>query len=388
MIKKVFPVLALAMFSSILGNGIITPILPLYVQSMGATGFWLGVIMASFGATSIASTPIFGRLSDRKGRKLFLCAGLLSYAIISLGYIGASDVLTLTLVRALQGAASGMIIPIALAYIGDISPKREEGKWMGYANAAFFSGFGFGPLMGGILTEHFGMTVTFSLMAVLNLFAFLVALIFLPDVKSRQLRKETYNLSFREMNKSKMVQGIFTFRLTQSVGRAASMTFLPIFAATYIGLSLTLIGIIISVRVLLMSALIPIGGRIADRFNRQRLVIGGSLFFFLAIVLIPLASGFRDLFLLSALMACGGALSIPAASALTVDEGRKFGMGSMMAMLTVGMNIGMALGPVISGSIVDLTGINSAFYFGGAAVITGAGLFMWFTGKYAAGVTG
>ena len=70
---------------------------------------------------------------------------------------------------------------------------------------------------------------------------------------------------------------------------------------------------------------------------------------------------------------------MPAASALTIEEGRKFGMGSTMSMLTMGMNIGMALGPVISGSVVDLYGINSAFYFAGVAVMLGTSLFIWFT---------
>jgi len=62
-----------------------------------------------------------------------------------------------------------MIIPIAQAYVGDIAPEGEEGTWMGYFNASFFTGFGCGPVMGGALTEHFGMTVAFSTMGGLNL---------------------------------------------------------------------------------------------------------------------------------------------------------------------------------------------------------------------------
>ena len=380
MIKKVFPILALAMFSSILGLGIIVPLLPLYAQSMGATGVWLGIIMAAYSTTSIASTPVFGRLSDRIGRKRFLCTGLLCYSVISLGYIWAGDVSSLILVRLLQGAAGGMTIPIALAYIGDASPRGEEGKWMGYAHAAFFSGFGIGPLMGGMLTEHFGMTVTFSSMGGLNLIAFFIAAIFLPVVKSRQLRTETHpQPSFREMGKSSMVKGLFCFRLTQAMGRGSFMTFLPILAATYLGLSLTLIGALLAVHVILMSMLGTIGGRIADRFNRRVLIIIGNIIFIAYLALIPLTRNFWQLLGPCLLGGLGGAISVPAASALIVEEGKKFGMGSAMAIFTMAMSLGMIIGPIISGGIAESLGTISVFYFASAVGVVGGALFAWFT---------
>lgn len=93
--------------------------------------------MAGYGATSTLSAPFFGRLSDRRGRKTFLCIGLLCYASLSLGYILAENIFTLILVRLLQGTAGGMILPIVSAYVGDLSPQGKEGKWMGYINAAF-----------------------------------------------------------------------------------------------------------------------------------------------------------------------------------------------------------------------------------------------------------
>nr|HID58914.1 MFS transporter [Desulfobacterales bacterium] len=64
----------------------------------------------------------------------------------------SGDASQLTVAYFVQGVAAGMIIPIAQAYVGDLSPKTEEGKWQVYFNAAFFSGFGLGPLMGGALT--------------------------------------------------------------------------------------------------------------------------------------------------------------------------------------------------------------------------------------------
>ncbi len=380
MIRKVFPILALSVFSSTLGIGIIAPIFPLFAESLGATGIWLGAIFAGFAVSRAIFTPIFGRLSDRNGRKQFITIGLLAYAIISLGFIWASSVYQLILIRLLHGAAGGMIIPIALAYVGDISPQGEEGKWMGYSNAAFFMGFGLGPLLGGVLTDHFSMTVAFSTMSGLNLLAFLIALLFLPEISRKQMAVIP-NPSFKRMGASGMVKGLVSFRLGRALGVGAFIPFLPIFAARYMGLSLTLIGIVLATNTALTSLFQPYFGKIADRFNRRSLVVMGSLIYSLFLAAIPFVHNFGQLLGLSALGGLGGAISMPAASALTVEEGKKFGMGSTMAIFAMTFSVGMAIGPLAGGAIADLTSINLVFYFGAVMGLIGTILFVRFS-KY------
>jgi len=378
MIKKVFPILAVSIFSAMLGMGLIVPLLPLYAQDLGATGTQLGIIFAGYGISNSVFTPIIGRLSDRRGRKIFLCIGLLFYSIISLGYVWAASVSQLTLVRVIQGVAGAMIIPIAMAYVGDLSPEGEEGKWMGYANAAFFGGFGIGPLLGGTLAERFGMNASFYSMGGLCLLAFLIAVLFLPEIRQRKTGEKGH-LSFKDMSTSPMVRGLFSFRLVQAVARGGIMTFLPIFAATYIGLGPALIGVLLAVNILPMTVLVGPAGRLADRFNRKALVILGNLIYLITVALIPLANTFGRQLWLCFPRAIGGALSMPAATALSVEEGRKFGMGSTMSILMMAMSIGMVLGPTLSGVIADSVDINAVFYFGGAVGLIGTGLFVWFT---------
>jgi len=378
MIKKVFPILAISIFSAMLGVGLIVPLLPLYAQDLGATGIQLGIIFGGYGISSSILTPIMGRLSDRRGRKLFLCIGLAGYTIISLGYVWAATVSQLTLVRVIQGVAGAMIIPIAMAYVGDLSPEGEEGKWMGYANAAFFGGLGIGPLLGGALAERFGMNASFYAMGGLCLLAFLVAVLFLPESRQRKIGEKGH-LSFKEMSASPMVRGLFSSRLVQAIGRGGIMTFLPIFVATSIGLGTTLIGVLLTVNMLSMTVLLAPAGRLADRFNRKALVILGNLIYLISLALIPLGNTFWQQIWLCFPRAIGGAISMPAATALSVEEGRKFGMGSTMSILMMAMGIGIALGPLLSGVIADLVDVNAVFYFGAAVGLIGTGLFMWFT---------
>ena len=381
MIRKVFPILALSIFCCMLGSGIVIPLLPLYAESLGASGVWLGLIFAGFAIAHAISTPIFGRLSDRKGRKSILTIGLLLYAVISLGFVWADDVYLLVPLRFLQGIAGGMILPIAQAYVGDLSPQGEEGKWMGYANAAFFSGFGFGPLMGGVLAEHLGMDVAFFTMGGLNLLAFFIATFFLPEVSQQKLAAST-NLSFRAISGSRVMLGLISFRLTLTLGRSVFLTFIPIFAAVGLGLRTSLIGVLLAVSTLLLSILGVPSGRIADRLSRRVLIVLGCVISFIYLVLLPLADNFWTLLILTALGSVGGAVAVPAASAIAVAEGRKYGMGSTIALFSMALSIGMSIGPILGGAIADFSGINSAFYFGAIVTLVGAGLFLLFTRSY------
>ena len=377
MIKKVFLVLSICVFASSLGDGIVSPLLPLYIRDMGATGIWLGIIVAASFISNSVAIPITGRLSDKKGRKPFLIVGFLAISIISLGYLLAKDVTLLTLIRLVHGAAGALIAPIALAYIGDLSPEGEEGKWMGYSNATFFSGFGLGPFLGGILTEYYGINATFITMSGLNLFAFLMALSFLPEV-SRRKALEKPHISLKEIRASNMVKGLFSFRLANAFGFGGIGTFLPIFAAA-IGLKTSLIGILLSVNILAVTLFTPLVGIVADRLNRRTITILGSLLLTVFLAVIPVAGSFWPLLAILLVQGIGSSICSTASSALTVEEGRRFGMGSMMSMLFLAMSIGMASGPIASGGIAQLLNINWVFYFGGIMSLVGTGLFAWFT---------
>ena len=373
--KKVFPVLAISTFSSILGVGIIAPLLPLFADDLGASGVWLGVIFAGFSISRAIFMPIFGKISDRKGRRKFICTGLFAYAVISLGYIWADSISDLTLVRTLHGFASAMIIPIAQAYIGDLSPEGEEGKWMGYFSAAFFTGFGFGPLLGGVLNDLFNMDAAFYAMGGLNLLAFFL----LPEVRSERVRSQGPQPSFLEMRESGVMKGLVSYRLVYAVGRSAYMCFLPLFAADSLGLSPGETGLLISVHILLMSTSQVYAGRLADRFDRRGLVVLGSLISLSFLALIPAMHSLWQLLVLSIFGALGGTLALPASSALTVEEGKKYGMGAALGIFNMAMSVGMGVGPLIAGAFYDSWGIDSAFYFGAGVGLLGTGLFAWFT---------
>jgi len=367
------------MLISMLGMGVVVPLLPIYADQLGATALEIGLINAGFSLSLMVSLPFMGRLSDRIGRKVFLCTGLAILTVASLGFIWAQNPLQLILVRIFQGIGASMHLPIAQAYLGDITPKGEEGRWMGHFSAILFSSMSIGPLFGGVLTDVFNINTTFLVMAALCLVGLIASIIFLPEVV-KKIASEEQTAAFTGLRKSNILQGAFVFRMALGFSTASIMTFLPLFASQNLGMSVSLIGLLIASRAPL-ALLQSYTGTLADRYSRRGLVIAGSAVAIIFTALLPVAGGFWPLLVMYALMAIGTAFAMPAATAYVVEEGRIFGMGTSMAMFMMAMQIGNGVGPIMFGGIVDLTGIESAFYSGAVILVIGITAFIWFTRK-------
>ncbi|MBD3672447.1 MAG: MFS transporter [Planctomycetaceae bacterium] len=146
-------------FIDLLGFGIVLPLLPRYGESFEAGKWELGLLMASFSAMQFLFAPVWGRISDRVGRRPILILGLagstVSYGLFgyatSLGVdgsmLGLSALVWLFITRIGAGIA-GATIPTAQAYIADVTGPEERAKGMALIGAAFGIGFTFGPLLG------------------------------------------------------------------------------------------------------------------------------------------------------------------------------------------------------------------------------------------------
>ncbi|MCD6100568.1 MAG: MFS transporter, partial [Candidatus Marinimicrobia bacterium] len=109
------------------GISIVTPLIPIYMREMGASGFILGAIFSGFSFSRLVFMPIIGKLSDKNGRKVFIVTGLGGYTVISLLYVIAKTPLQLVLIRVFHGFFSAMVFPVVMAYVGDRTTKGREG---------------------------------------------------------------------------------------------------------------------------------------------------------------------------------------------------------------------------------------------------------------------
>ena len=381
---RVFAVLLLCVFCSLLGVGIVSPLLPLYVEAMGASGVLLGMIFSSFTITRAIVIPFIGPLSDRRGRKLFLLIGLGGFTLATVGYLLATSPLHLIITRAVQGSTAGMMLPIARAFIGDLCPRGEEGKWQGIANSAFFGGFAMGPLIGGPIAELYGYSTAFYVMGGICLLSFLLALRFLPESDSRQSGGGSRSVadSFRLMHDNRTFRGLTHYRAALALARGCLMTFLPLFAAASLGIGVGLIGLMLAVHNLLRAAVQPYFGGLADRFNRRTLVVIGALSHIAFFFLIPYDYAYWQLLVLVAFGGIAAAIAMPAMTALYTEQGRTSGMGAAMSMEMLAMAVGMGIGPIAGGVVADAINVPAVFYFSAGVQLIGIALFFMMTRGY------
>ena len=139
--NKPFIALWLAMFIAFTGIAMVSPLIPVFAEEMGASGIWLGFAFSGFAVTQIPLMPVMGRLSDRFGKKTFIWCGLLIYAVVSVGYFWAPGFRELVLFRVFSGVGPAMVIPIAFSYIGELSPHGHEGRYMGLFTIAIIADF-------------------------------------------------------------------------------------------------------------------------------------------------------------------------------------------------------------------------------------------------------
>lgn len=164
--KPTVAIIFLTVFIDLIGFGIVLPLIPIYSRDFGATETLGGLIMASFSAMQFLFAPMWGRLSDRIGRRPVILIGLsgstLSYALFAVasGWEGAmhDHVLWGILASRLLAGVMGANISVAQAYMADVSPPEKRSKSMGLIGMAFGLGFILGPFVGAQSLAWFGLT--------------------------------------------------------------------------------------------------------------------------------------------------------------------------------------------------------------------------------------
>ncbi len=362
MVPPLFVILS-AIFIVYVGMGIIVPILPLYAAELGATGLFLGIIIAVFALTGGLLQPFVGGLSDRYGKKGFLMAGLFLFGITGYTYTLAASVSDLILIRILHGAGSAMILPMAMAYISELSVGKT-GKHMGMLNIAIFAGIGGGPLLGGLFLDTWGRNSGFYAMGLLSILSVILVGAVLPRQKSkaRIQKKDSMARVFGRMLKNRRVMGILLSRTATMIIIVPTFAFLPILMMRHMTASGTEIGLVIATRTLLSAFFQVPFGSLADRWNKNGLLFIGAMLVSFAMMAVPFAPSLSILLLLFALIGLGEAISWPALGALAAMEGPVYGHGAMMGIFNMAINLGLFIGAMGVGAVVDVLGIAWAFY--------------------------
>lgn len=376
---NIFITLFLAVFATTLGVGLVAPLLPGYAHEMGAGAFQIGLIFGAFSLTRSIFVPYFGRLSDRRGKKPLLVTGLLAYCVLSLCFAVSGSIESLILIRLGQGFASAMILPVAQAYVGLMTPPHREGRMMGLFNLSLYGGLSLGPLLGGAAKDWFNIQASFLSMGALSFLGFLLCLLLPKEPPSKETGgpPQKAKATYMELLRTRSIFSLFFFRACFTVSIGIAWTFIPFLANVRLGLSSSATGVVVMTNVLVAGLFQTPMGYMADRINKVGMVAVGGILAVCAILFLNTATSFGGMLVANGLFGLAGGISFPAVMALGVIEGRRTGaMGSVMGLLALAHSLGMLLGPVFAGIIIDLFSFSVVFACGAAVVAAGTLLFL------------
>jgi MFS family permease len=366
-----------------MGVGIVVPLLPVYAENLGASGLYIGFIFAVFSLSRTILLPLFGSLSDRTGRKPYISAGLLGYALVSLAFIFSDTVAGLITVRFFQGIASAMIMPVAQAYVGDMTPENREGQTMGLFNLSVFGSLSIGPIVGGLLNDTWGINAAFIGMGMLSFIGFLLSLFCLPPVREEYIvrHQNVSPASWVTLLKDRSLCGLLLLRFVYVFCIGTLWCFLPVLAGD-LNLSSTRTGILVMLGVFISGLLQVPMGMVADRANKKTMAVSGGLIVVFAILSFHWADTFWTLFAASVAFGIGGGISMPPLMALAVIKGYDTkSMGSVMSLLTMAHSLGMLFGAAAAGLAMDLLSLRHAFPVAGIIMLFGTAVFVILTGR-------
>jgi len=355
---------SLATFCFFASFHLLLPALPLYIGMVGGSESEIGLVIGAFTVTAVLLRPFVGRSADRRGRRIFMFAGTAIYFTSFLAYIFASSVPLLLLVRLWQGAGMAAFSTAASALIADLAPAQRRGEAMGYFGMFNGVAMALAPALGMMLVAAYGFTELFIVSAGMAVVALLFG-IFLQEPRRPELG---HNPQSRPalFSRAALLPSVLVFCLTLSYG--ALVTFVPLYA---LGQGMANPGLFFTVQAAMLIVARPLAGQLSDRYGRIAVVIPSFLLVVASMWLLAVASSVPLLFVVAALFGLGFGSAYPALMALLADRVGARQRGAGMGTFTAAFDLGIGLGAIIWGVMLQLTSFGIMFFASGLAPAVG-----------------
>ena len=373
-------IIFITIFIDLLGFGLVLPALPFYAESYGASPLMVGLLSMSYSLAQFIFAPLWGRISDRVGRRPIILLSLAGSAAAFLIFGLAQSLALLFVARSLAGILSSASLPTAQAYIADVTTPENRAKGMGLIGAAFGLGFIFGPAMGGLLTKYgYGFpAIVAACMAGAN---WIWAYFALPE--SLHYSKRKLNPHYLSPSHIKDVVGnkrlaflLVIFFLHVFAFSNMESTF-ALFNEHRIGMDAFGVGALLA-EVGIIAAVVQglLIGKLTKLFGEVNLSIFGIFTMALGLLMTTMADTVHAMIMIVPLYALGSALTNPTMSALISKSVSDTKQGLTMG-ITQGLGaMGRVLGPLAGTGLFQAFSPAAPYHFG-AVLLAIAGVAAW-----------
>ncbi|MCS6800858.1 MAG: MFS transporter [Chloroflexota bacterium] len=360
-------------FLSIAGTALIAPLLPLYAVAFGVDGVAVGVLLAVYPLMQLLCAPLWGRWSDRWGRRPILIISLAG-ATVSFALVGLADSFPLLVIARLIGGVFAANLAAAQAYAADVTAPEQRTRALGLLGAAFGLGFVVGPAIGGLLGQ-LNLSAPAYAAAALSLLNVGAALFFLPESR-RTAPAARARPSLRLALRRRAVAAPIAIAALTMLGTSISHPLLPLYAKETVGFGPAETGLLFATMgaISALSQLLIVS-RLSRRFREHVLVwLGVALLVVGALAMPPLTLGLAGLgiVLAMAVITIAEAIAAPATTALLSRAASPTEQGAILGVAQAAGAGARVVGPLLGAQVLAAFGPSALFI--ACAAVFGAAL--------------
>ena len=374
-------VVLFTVFVDLLGFGIVLPILPFYAQVYGATPVQIGAIIAAFSLMQFLFTPVWGRVSDRVGRRPVILVSLFGSVASYLLFARAESVLALLASRMLAGVA-GANLAAAQAYIADVTTPETRARGMGWISAAFGLGYMMGPPIAALVSIRWGVHAPGYVAAALALVNLILARLWLPEAvptADKSLMRRTFDPRVLHRVLNRPVLGGVTLTMTAVALATSGVTaMLALMLQARFGFDATRTAWVFSLIGLTTSA-IQLGfvHTLVKRYGEKRLTMAGIIVLALSLLALAGAPTPGMLRVVIITYAIGFAVIGPSALSLVSRAAEDGEQGMVIGVVQSLGALARVFGPMAAGIALGRLGATAPMVAG--SIVCGlACVYMWY----------
>ncbi|WP_100333924.1 MFS transporter [Bacillus alkalisoli] len=371
--------LSFNLFIVMIGIGLVIPILPFYIDMFGATARTLGFLVAVYAFMQFLFAPIWGRVSDKIGRKPLITLGLFGFAVAEFIFAFATGIWMLFVSRILAGLFGAALMPTAMAYVSDVTSEEKRGQGMGILGAAMGLGIVVGPGIGGWLAEY-NLSLPFIFAGTLATIAGIVSILVLPESYPKEKREQDRLQEAGVKQKNQFV--MMANAINSPVGFLLILVFIMSFALanfqsifgyytmiryeytpSQVGLIVLLVGLVGTIA---QGVLV---GRLTRKFGEQKVVMFSLLISAIGFVIMTFATTFLLVLLTTSIFFLGNSLLRPSLNSfISKLAGKK--QGFIMGLNNSFLSLGNTVGPILAGILFEIN-IHIPYLFGAFILLVG-----------------
>ena len=345
--------LSIAAFMVMTGVSIISPILPAYAASFGIPYALIGIIISSFAiARTFLDIPA-GVVAYRLGMKKFMAIGLLLIAASSFvaGYAPTYE--TLLVARILEGAGSAIYTTVSMTLVAVVSPPERRGATLSFY--MMLLGTVSGPVIGGFISETWGMSAPFYTYAAFGLISLIIITAAVKETGKSSVAHPA-NMNVTKLLKDYNLMAIcFAVLVTFLIRQGVINTVIPLYAYNNIGIGEIDLGIALGVLAIGNTVMMLIVGKLSDRFGRKIFMILSLILSAVVVLTIPLDKSLLSLIISMGVLGICLGLAGPVSAWIT-DVSRPEDLGGAMGIQRTVGDLGFIIGPILLAAIAGASG--------------------------------